>query len=71
MAENVIAQQKERPTDELKSNSEEVVDATPIVTAGSNAEDDEEVGEVIAEEEAMASKEEESNERPVIEMGKI
>lgn len=47
------------------------MDTTPIVTAGSNAEDNEEVAEVIAEEESVASKEEESKERPVLEMNEI
>ena len=78
ITENIISERiqiednEQPPTEEkLKSISEEVVNVAPILTAGSNAEDAEELPKAMEEEEAMQTVEEDNKERPVLQMEEI
>jgi hypothetical protein len=83
ISERILIEDNEKPPTEekLKSISEEVVDVAPILTAGSNAEDAEELPKAMEEEEVVQTvqkceeyknfEEEDKEERPVLQMEEI
>jgi hypothetical protein len=73
ISERILIEDDEKPPTEekLKSISDEVVNVTPILTAGSNAEDAEELPKAMEEEEAVETVEEDNEERPVLQMEEI
>ena len=73
ISERILIEDNEKPPTEekLKSISDEVVNVTPILTAGSNAEDAEELPKAMEEEEAVETVEEDNEERPVLQMEEI
>ena len=73
ISERILIEDNEKPPTEekLKSISDEVVNVTPILTAGSNAEDAEELPKAMEEEEAVKTVEEDNEERPVLQMEEI
>lgn len=78
ITENIISERiqiedngKPPTGEELKSMSEEVVNATAVLTAGSNVEDAEELPKAMEEEEVVKTVEEDNKERPVLQMEEI
>ena len=73
ISERILIEDNEKPPSEekLKSISEELVNVAPILTAGSNAEDAEELPKAMEEEEAVQTVEEDNEEKPVLQMEEI
>jgi hypothetical protein len=73
ISERILIEDNEKPPTEekLKSISEELVNVAPILTAGSNAEDAEELPKAMEEEEAVQTLEEDNEEKPVLQMEEI
>lgn len=73
ISERILIEDNEKPPTEekLKSISEELVNVAPILTAGSNAEDAEELPKAMEEEEAVQTVEEDNEEKPVLQMEEI
>ena len=73
ISERILIEDNEKPPTEekLKSISEELVNVAPILTAGSNAEDAEELPKAMEVEEAVQTLEEDNEEKPVLQMEEI
>ena len=69
ISERILIEDNEKPLIEEKLKSiisDEVVNVTPVLTAGSNAEDAEELPKAMEEEEVVEAVEEDHGEKPVL-----
>ena len=73
ISERILIEDNEKPPSEekLQSIADEVVNVTPVLTAGSNAEDAQELPKAMEEEEVVETVEEDNEERPVLQMEEI